>query len=177
MKQTAYIFFILALLVFGCSKKSDNPPTAGTQTINNLRYQEKSTYALHGFTFSTGKETSTADVPGPDIIIDTLDANTLIFEANNLRPSFSKVGDYPSESAAKDAYNNLKTANPAQWTDFSSAVLPNQVWLYRSGTTNYTKIRTITTLIEKRQNIGRTINYGECTFEWQYQPDGTLTFP
>ncbi|HLP72526.1 MAG TPA: hypothetical protein VK155_06460 [Bacteroidales bacterium] len=176
MKQSACIIIILALLAAAC-KKTDIPPTTGTQTITNLRYEEHSTYALHGFTFSTGKEVSTENVPGPDIIIDTLDSHTLIFEANNLKPSFSKVADYPSESAAKDAYNNLKTADPAQWIDFSTAVLPNQVWIYRSGTNTYTKIRTISTLIEKRQNIGRTINYGECTFEWQYQPDGTLNFP
>ncbi|HLN55676.1 MAG TPA: hypothetical protein VK207_06775 [Bacteroidales bacterium] len=177
MKQLIYIAAIVVIALSGCKKDEEKAPVSGTHTINNLRYQEKSTYALHGFTFSTGQEVSTESTPGPDIIIDTLNGTTLIFQANNLLPSFSKAGEYPNETAAKEAFNNLKSVTASQWIDFSSAVLPNQIWIYRSGAKNYTKIRTISTLIEKRQNLGKTINYGECTFEWVHQPDGSLIFP
>jgi len=50
---------------------------------------------------------------------------------------------------------------------------PNQIWLYRSGTERYAKIRIISTKLD----ITKDPDYAECTFEWVYQPDGTLTFP
>lgn len=176
MKHLVYITTIILVALTAC-KKDESAPTSGIRTINNLRYQEKSTYALHGFTFSTGKEVSTESTPGPDIILDTLSSTVIIFQANNLQPSFSKVGDYPTEQAAKEAFSALKSVTSTQWIDFSSPVFPNQIWIYRSGAGLYTKIRTITTLIEKRENLGRIINYGECTFEWVHQPDGSLIFP
>ena len=49
----------------------------------------------------------------------------------------------------------------------------NQVWVYRTGTETYAKIRIISTVNEIRDDMP----YGECTFEWVYQPDGSLTFP
>jgi hypothetical protein len=176
MKKQLYILLILVSALAGC-KKSDGTHTSGTATISNLRYSEHSTYALHGFTFSKGTYVSTESVPGPDMVIDTLNGTTLILQANNLLPSFAKVGDYPSEDAAKQAFNELKSfANP-QWVDFTGPILPNQVWVYRSGADTYSKFRIISTILEKRQNLGQQINYGECTFEWVYQPNGSLTFP
>jgi hypothetical protein len=49
----------------------------------------------------------------------------------------------------------------------------NQIWIYRSGSENYSKFRIISTKSEP----GNMRDYAECTFEWVYQPDGTLTFP
>jgi hypothetical protein len=49
----------------------------------------------------------------------------------------------------------------------------NQVWIYKSGTETYTKFRIISTVNETRSNVP----YGECTFQWVYQPDGSTTFP
>lgn len=176
MKQYIYITGILLLLLAGCAKE-DKIPTSGTETINNLRYQESSTYAIHGFSFSTAKEVSTESIPGPEIIIDTLNSTTLLFQANNLLPSFFKAGEYADENTARNAFNNYKNITNPQWVDFTSSILPNQIWIYRSQSNKYTKIRTISTLIEKRENLGKTINYGECTFEWVHQPDGSLIFP
>ena len=52
-------------------------------------------------------------------------------------------------------------------------VIANQVWVYRTGTETYAKIRIISTVNETRDDLP----YGECTFEWVYQPDGSTTFP
>lgn len=149
--------------------------TSGTDTIDNSTYQS-TTYYVYGFSFSQGKLVSTLTNPGPDITIYVNKINTpysLTFQSNNLNPSFYKVGEYAGEDAAKTAFDNLKSVPSAQWTDMADPVAPNQVWIYRSGEEKYTKIRIISTVNETRQLIA----YGECTFQWVYQPDGSLTFP
>jgi hypothetical protein len=88
-------------------------------------------------------------------------------------PSFYKVGDFADVTTAQSVFDNLKTVSVSQWQDMADPILPNQVWIYRSGTAHYTKIRIVSTINETRQ----TVAYGECTFQWVYQPDGTSTFP
>jgi hypothetical protein len=66
------------------------------------------------------------------------------------------------------------------WTDFADPVKPNQVWIYRSQGEKYAKIRIISTVNERRKDTSAlrdSVDYAECTFEWVYQPDGTITFP
>jgi hypothetical protein len=95
--------------------------------------------------------------------------------ANNLNNSFYKAGEFNDASSAETAYDNLKTGTvqPTEWEGLASPIKAYQVWIYRSGTNNYTKFRIISTISEVRSGK----DYGECTFEWEYQPDGTLTFP
>jgi hypothetical protein len=59
-----------------------------------------------------------------------------------------------------------------QWVVWADSLKPNQVWLYKSGNDHFSKLRIVSTVSEVRNNW----NYAECTFEWVYQPDGTLTF-
>jgi hypothetical protein len=115
---------------------------------------------------------SNIDVPSPDIIVYR-DGSTISLEANNLKNSFSKYGEYTDQSSAKDAFNKLTSATASQWLASAVPLKENQVWLYRSGTDKYAKIR----IISIKTEIRGTFEYAECNFEWVYQPDGTLTFP
>jgi hypothetical protein len=174
MKRTLVILLTSILLAVGC-KKDDTPRTSGIDTIDNTLYGTGPYYA-NGFSFSKAAKISTLENPGPDIIIYVnIDQppSRLTFQANNLKPSFYKAGDYADEGAAKSAFDNLKTVPAAQWVDMADPIADNQVWIYRSGSEHYTKIRIISTVNEIRENI----NYGECRFEWRYQPDGSSTFP
>lgn len=173
-----YIYLIVsALFIFGGCKKNDSVRTSGTDTISTTTYQG-TTYYLYGFSFSQGKLVTTEANPRPDLVIyvNTDNPNTprLYFSVNNLKPSFWKAGEYSDESAAKTAFDNLKNVGPGlQWADFADPVKPNQVWIYRSQEDNYAKIRTISTVNETRNGTP----YGECNFEWVYQPDGSTIFP
>jgi hypothetical protein len=174
MKRTIIISSIFLLMLAGCTKVEPNR-TSGTDTIDNITYQS-TTYYVYGFTFSQGKLVSTIGEPGPDITIYVNKDNTpsrLTLQADNLKPSFYKVGDYADENAAKAAFDNLKTVSVTQWQEMADPIAANQVWIYRSGEDTYTKFRIVSTVNEIRQ----TIAYGECTFQWVYQPDGSLTFP
>jgi hypothetical protein len=174
MKRTLYIILAMLIALSACTK--DEPTrTSGTDKIDNITYQS-STYYVYGFSFSQAKLVSTNVTPGPDIIIYVNIDNApyrLTLQADNLKASFYKVGDFPDEASAIAAFDNLKTVSVTQWSDMADPIKANQVWIYKSGTEYYTKFRINSTVNEIRQ----TIPYGECTFQWVYQPDGTSTFP
>jgi hypothetical protein len=173
MKNTALILIVVFIFLEGCSKKEPTR-TSGIDTIDNTTHFSD-TYFNYGFSFSSAKLISTEKNPGPDI---TLYVNVdvsprLTMQTNNLKPSFYKLGDYSDEASAKTAFDNLKTVSVTQWLDMADPIVPNQVWIYRSGSDVYTKFRIISTINETRQSVP----YGECTFQWITQPDGSSTFP
>ena len=173
MKRT--IILSVFLLTLAACTKVEPVRTTGTDTIDNTTYTG-TTYFVYGFLFSTGKLVSTENETGPDIIIYVNKDNTpyrLTLQADNFKPSFFKVGAYADESSAKAAFDGLKTVSVSQWEEMADPIAANQVWIYRSGDEKYTKIRIVSTVNEIRQ----TIAYGECTFQWAHQPDGSLTFP
>jgi len=174
MKSSLFLFLVAALILPGCTKV-EKTRTSGIDTIDNIVYQA-TTYYVYGFSFSRAKLVSTYPEPGPDITIYVNIDNVplrLTLQANNLKPSFYKAGDFEDEAVAKAAFDDLKTVSVAQWEDMADPVKDNQVWIYRSGAESYAKIRIISTVNETRESIP----YGECTFQWVYQPDGTSTFP
>jgi hypothetical protein len=176
MKRSLILIFVLAIILTSCKKTDNTPSGSGTVTIDSKTYQS-STYYVYGFLFSKAKKVSTLENPGPDITVyvnsDTPTDTWLYFQANNLNPSFSKIGDYPDAASASAAFDNLKTVGNTVWTDLAEPVAANQVWLYKTGTPCYAKLRIISTVNETRDNLP----YGECSFEWVYQPDGSATFP
>jgi len=157
-------------LICSCSRE-DSPATSGLVTIDNTTFLSQ-TYYVYGFLFSQAKLVTTIANTPPDITVDS-DGTNLFFQTNNFKPSFYKAGEYPDETTAKAAFNNLLTADVAQWEEWANPLKVNQIWIYRSGSERYAKIRIISLVSEERS--GR--NYAECTFEWVYQPDGTLSFP
>jgi hypothetical protein len=180
MKRILFISIVILVSFFGCSKDK-TVPTSGTATINNT-LNGTGPYYANGFSFASAGTVSTLEDPGPDIIlyvnIDNLSSPRLTFQAENFMPSFYKLGDYPDAAAAIAAFNNLTTVGTYQWTDMADPVKNNQVWVYRSGDEKYSKIRIISIINEKRPEVPTLdAQYGECTFEWVHQPDGSTTFP
>jgi hypothetical protein len=174
MKRVVLILTSLIVILAGCTKKEPTR-TSGIDTIDNITYFN-TTYFNYGFSFSGAKLVSTNLNPGPDITIFVNPGNntpTLTLQTNNLKPSFFKAGDFPDEATAKTAFDNLKTVSVTQWLDMADPISANQVWIYRSGTDIYTKFRIISTVNETRLSVP----YGECTFQWIIQPDGSSTFP
>jgi hypothetical protein len=172
MKKFLLILLLLLNFLAGC-KKHDTP-LSGTVTIDNNLYGTGPYYA-YGFSFVMAKTLSTLDKnPAPDISVDNGDIpGVLILQANNYLESFYKEGEYPDAATAEQAFKNLASAQVTQWKAMGEQIKSNQIWIYRSGTENYTKFRIISTKYETR--IPR--DFVECTFEWVYQPDGSLTFP
>ena len=173
MKKIKCIILAMFIALSACTKVEPTR-TSGIDTIDNTVHLP--TYFAYGFSFSEGKLISNLANPGADITLvvftDNLGAR-LTLQADNLKPSFYKVGDFADEAAAISAFNNLKTVSVTQWLDTADPVKANQVWLYRAGSEKYTKFRIVSIINETRQGIA----YGECTFQWVYQADGSSTFP
>ncbi len=177
MKKIILILVLITVSLTGC-KKDKTTPLSGNATIDNNLYGDAETgYYAFGFSFVLAKKVSTAGNPPPDITIEnggTLE--NLILQATNLKNSFYKVGEFADASSSQQAFKNL-TSLPvpplAEWTAWAYSIKPDQVWIYRSGTENYSKFRIISTILQS----GVSRDFAECTFEWVYQPDGSLTFP
>lgn len=164
---------VLTLLLFTGCRKEDDIRLSGIDTIDNTIYGTTEYYAM-GFRFSDSRLTSTLYSPGPDITIDndgTLDK--LLLLTNSYYNSFFKVGDYANAAEAEEAFDNLTEPTVTQWVVWAESIAPNQIWIYKTSTEKYAKIRIISTLSEMRDDW----KYAECKFQWAYQPDGTLTFP
>lgn len=174
MKTTAILILVLAILFSACTKV-EKTPTSGISTIENTIYRPTNPYVF-GFSFSTAELVANNATPGPDILLfvnTDVTAYRLTLQADNLKPSFFKYGEFADEAAAKLAFDNIKTVSATQWVDMADPINANQIWIYRTGSDTYAKIRIISTVNEIRQ----TVPYGECKFQWVYQPDGSLTFP
>jgi hypothetical protein len=175
MKKMVFLFLTIFSILIGCTKKEPTR-TSGIDTIDNTTHFS-TTYFQYGFSFSGANLVATYPGPGPDItlVVNFNDMGTprLTLQSENMLPSFFKAGEFADETAAKSAFENLKTVSVAQWLDIADPVLPNQVWIYKSGTEHYAKIRIISTINETRQ----TVPYGEISFQWVYQTDGSSTFP
>lgn len=174
MKRIFAILCVTLVTFAGCTETPETP-TGGITTIDNTVYISTTYYSI-GFSFSAAKTISNIEDPGPDITVyvnKDIVPYRLIFQADNLLPSFFKYGEFTDEEAAITAFNNLTTFTVPQYADMADPVAPNQIWIYRSGTERYSKIRIISTVNEVRENVA----YGECKFEWVHQPDGSTTFP
>ena len=174
MKRSFFIILIFLSVLSGC-RKDNTQRTSGTDTIDNTVYQTTTYYAF-GFSFSQAKKISNLDNPWPDIVLYVNNDNPisrLTLQTENYKPSFYKLGDYPDAAAAISAFDNLKTVGSFQWEYMADPINDNQVWVYRTDSECYAKIRIISTVIDNTV----TPVYGKCTFEWLYQSDGSLTFP
>jgi len=170
MRKWIYILPILAVSMSSC-RKEDVIPVSGTVTIDNTTRLGQ-TYYVYGFLFSQAKLVSTLNKPRPDITVDS-DGTNIFFQADNLHDSFRKAGEYSDAVAATAAFDTLTAKGSSVFLGLASPLIANQLWIYRSGSDCYAKIRVISTISEERD--GHT--YAECKFEWAFQPDGSLTFP
>jgi hypothetical protein len=173
MKRLCLVLLLVFLTLSGC-KKNNSPKLSGTDTINNILYGTGPYYAL-GFSFPASKKISTLS-SAPDVI--TLIAypgnfNKTYFDVQNFNNSFYRYGGYADESTASQAFKNLTSFSIPQWKATGDSVKANQIWLFKTSKDTYAKFRIISTIGETRNNIP----FVECTFEWVFQPDKSLTFP
>jgi hypothetical protein len=172
MKKCLSVIILIFLLFPGC-KKANDPKLSGTDTIDNLLYGTGPYYAI-GFSFSEAKKISTLSDPDPDITIDNDGSLTnLILQTDNFKNSFYMAGEYADAASAIQAFNNLNSVSVSQWEIWAYSIKPNQIWIFKTSNEHYAKMRIISTISETRNSW----DYAECTFEWVYQPDGSLTFP
>jgi hypothetical protein len=172
MYKHLFIILIFCTVISGC-KKTDIRITSGTETLESTLYGTGPYYA-YGFSFSSAKKVTTISSPVPDITVNAsrIDGKVSI-ETSSYLPPFSLIGEYGTEAEAKQAFANYLIVADPQWISIAKPLKNNQLWLFKTSSGNYVKIRIILVLEEVRQDLP----YGSCTFEWVYQPDGSASFP
>lgn len=172
-----YILLLFFLLQVSC-KKDEPPPTSGTVTIDNTRTLGQ-TYYVYGFLFSKAQKVSTLSDPYDVLTVDAYDvhssgtADSIYFDAHAIKEQFFLFGKFANEATASTEFKNLVSFSSPPWKYSPVTVRENQIWLFRTSKDKYAKIRIIKTVAGKKD----VKPFAECTFEWEYQPDGTLTFP
>jgi hypothetical protein len=181
MKKNLLILATALLLLLPSCKKNKGTGNSGTVTITNELKNAQSAPFIYGFSVPEGKLVSTLTDP-PNVITVFTDGDTathvinkLFLTTSGLYNSFYKYGSYASRSDADDAFGSLKSFDTGTWTETADSLLPNQVWIYRTSDDKYAKIQITGTFSEIRKTMAYP--YGECTFKWVYQPDGTKIFP
>jgi hypothetical protein len=182
MKKFSLLILLLVLFFARCKKESTDIPDqdsirlSGIDTINDsLKWSnELQTWTIMGFLFSQAKLVPYPGSPNPDITVET-DGTlaNIILQTNNYKNSFYLSGEFENATLAEQAFDNLTSLNVLQWAARADSLKANQIWVYKSGTNHYAKLR----IISAFSKAASPNNYAECTFEWVYQPDGTLTFP
>jgi hypothetical protein len=173
MKHGIFAICSIMIILSGCDGNDKPPKNSGTVTIDNSLYGTGPYYAI-GFNFALAEKISSISTPRPDVILESGGSTDLfILQTQPGINGFSLAGEYPDEASARQAFNNLTSPVVNDWEDWANPVRPNQVWVYRSAAEHYAKIRIISTFSEVRDSR----IYAECTFEWVYQTDGSLTFP
>ena len=175
MNRQLTVILLLFLAIGGCNDpdKPDKTDTSGVTTIDNTLYGTANYYAI-GFNFAAAGKVSSLARPAPDLLIELGGILDLfILQTGAGLNGFHLQGEYEDETAAINAFDNLTAPSVTQWEEWANPVKPNQVWVYRSADEHYAKIRIISTFSETRTPR----DYAECSFEWVYQPDGSLTFP
>ncbi|MBN2634174.1 MAG: hypothetical protein JXR66_11495 [Bacteroidales bacterium] len=171
-----FLVILFLILVLSSCKDPDyriDPDTSGTVTIDNTLFGTGPYYAI-GFNFDRALKISSLATPKPDITLGYDEGSAIFFLQTNAGINgFHLTGEYPDQTLAKEAFDNLTTFNVNDWEEWANPLKVNQVWLYRSADEHYAKIRIIALSAEDLDPR----DYAECTFEWVYQPDGSLTFP
>ncbi len=178
MKGKIFWSLILILLLAaspGCEKEEDIP-LSGTATIDSkLSFSDdKQTYVVYGFLFSGAKLVPFPGSVKPDITVYN-DENSVSLMTGNYLDSFYLEGAYSDAASAANAFDELKTVNPAliTWTGLASPLAEGQVWIYRTDREQYAKIR----IKEIGTGVHQDKEYASCIFEWVFQPDGSTNFP
>ncbi len=179
--------FILTLIVFlflfyQCTEIIETypPPIAGVVTLDSrldgIKYK--------GFSFSQGSvniyPNSANTLPDFSLLVQINQDDKIVgvfFSAPKLSDSFFFIKQLPDADSAAKYFASLKTVPDSMYGWSALGIRANQIWAVKTQENKYGKI-----LILDSKAYLDTVNYslptpyGEATFQWQYQPDGTPHF-
>ena len=177
------ILFLLIVLINSCDNSVEPTPpnTSGENSINSKIVDFK----MKGFSFSQG---GLIDYPNssnilPDIFVmvqtdDNGNVMGVYFGSGvGLIPSFNLVHQASNIDSAQAFFSSLNEVPDSNYSDLAIPVKEYQIWAVKSVENNFGKILILNTTayIDSSNLVGPT-PYGEATFKWDYQPNGTRYF-
>lgn len=177
MRKISAVLAILIVICYSCEKKED-PKYAGEFILSSELLQSGQSYAYYGFTFED--RTITVYPPNssvqPDLAAIHLIFNqdiTVTLQSSNQIDAFYKNGDFQSAGEAETFFNGYVEVTANNFQSQGENIEINQVWTIKTTADKYAKIW----IKDIQVKTGALSDYVELTIKYQYQPDGTKTFP
>ncbi len=175
MKKIGVIFAVLLWIYYACEKKED-PKYSGEIILSSELLQSDPSWSFYGFTFEDGQIRlyPAASSVRPDLSVTYNDFNQIVtMESSDLDDAFHKNGDFASATEAEDFFNSYMEVTANEFLPLADTVEVNQVWTVQTSSKKFAKIW----IKDSQIKTGTHSDFAELTIRYQYQPDGTKTFP
>ncbi len=179
-----FLIFSLVIIGWNCYEDNGGPNSwlpSGQATLTSKYIDNKTT----GFSFSRADVITFPNNYGilPDfsvlIQVDVEDSIVGVFFANfgEYRPTFMLMKETTSSDSAHAYFQNLKNVSRTDFTHLAIPVKANQVWVVKTQDNKFGKMLILSTSVLRDTSTPTNPKLnGEATFEWVYQPNGTISF-
>ena len=177
MRKISVVFAVLIWVCFSCEKKED-PKYSGEIILSSELLQSGQSYSYYGFTFEDGqiKVYPPNSSVQPDLaaihIIFNQDISVTLQSSNQI-DAFYKNGEFQSAGEAETFFNGYTEVTANNFQSQGDNIKINQVWTVQTASDKFAKIW----IKDIQVKTGPLSDYVELTIKYQYQPDGTRTFP
>ena len=177
MRKISAVLVILVGICYSCEKKKD-PKYSGEIILSSELLQSGQSYSYYGFTFEDGQITVyppnssvQPDLAAIHVIFNQDIAVTL--QSSNQIDAFYKNGDFQSAGEAEAFFNGYTEVTANDFQSQGDNIEINQVWTVQTASDKFAKIW----IKDIQLKTGTLSDFVELTIKYQYQPDGTKTFP
>jgi len=175
MRKISAVLTILIGICYSCEKKED-PKYSGEILLSSELLQSDPSWSYYGFTFEDGqiKLYPAAGSVRPDLSVTYNDFNQIIsLESSDLDDAFYMNGNFANAGAAEAFFNSYLEVTANNFEAQADTVEVNQVWTVQTKSKKFAKIW----IKDSQFNTGTQSDFVKLTIKYQYQPDGSKTFP
>ncbi len=173
----------LLLLYAGCKNEGTSPvptPTSGTATVNSRVVNS----TVSGFCFSRAANISYPNQAGviPDmmVLVQTGQSGNILgvylARPDTLVPTFRLLREFGSADSAHQYFVALSEIPDTTYENLALPARASQIWAVKTRDNTFAKIHIRSTTAYVDSSTGVRTLYGEATFDWAYQPDGSRRF-
>jgi len=184
-KYLITVLMISLQLIISCNNTEPKPiPTSGIINIDSRVFIGSGSYFSNCFSFSQGElieyPNSQDIIPDINVLVHQSDGGQILgvyFASPDLFESFSKVYFTNSADSAKIYYDSILEIQDSVFTQLAIPVTSNEIWVIKTRDNRFGKILILETTAYNDSSTSATPTpYGEVTFEWVFQPDGSRQF-
>lgn len=173
-----------AVLISACGNGGSGPtlpPTSGTATIDSRVVN----YQASGFSFDQAavvKISNSSDIlPDIQLLVNMNQTGDILgvylARPDSIVPSFRLLRRFSTLDSAQSYFDNLGEIPDTTYEDLALPVNVAEVWAVKTSRNTFAKILiTQTVAYMDTSNPSAPTPYGQATFNWSYQPNGTRVF-
>jgi hypothetical protein len=184
MKTKSILIALTVLVGGGCKDDGTGPvptPTSGRATIDSRYVNSQAS----GFSFDQAGVVRFPSPQGnlPDICVSVQMNNpgeivgVYLTRPDSLVPTFRLLRQFVTIDSAESYFQGLAEIPDTTYVALAIPTSEGQVWAVKTRRTTFAKVLVRHTLAyADSSGQGAPTPYGEATFDWAYQPNGTRQF-